>query len=99
MRRCVAICISQVQVVIRIHKHLQNGVAVLELGTQVQSIIVTLNVRVVDLDAVLGKHTHHIAMAMLCSDPEGVYTLFVLLVDIYHLVLEHQAHEFFANET
>ena len=38
----------------------------------------------------LGQNAKHFAMTALSSNPEGIQALFICLIDVDHLVLEHE---------
>ena len=61
--------------------------------------IVAFLIGVVDLNTVLGKDAHYVPMAAPSCDPKSIQTLFILLVDVDHFILEHEPHEFLTTRT
>ena len=57
-----------------------------------QSVIASF-VCVVNIYAVLGQNAKHFSMATLSSDPKGIQALFISLIDVNHLVFEHEPDE------
>ena len=92
MRCGISVVIRNVEIVVRLNKHLEHIKAVFEPGAQMQR-IVPMDICVVDFAAVFSEDAHHVAMAVLGCDPEGVEPLLVLLVNINHLIFEHELHK------
>lgn len=59
-----------------------------------QSIIAIL-IDVVNIDPVLGQHSHYITMADPGRNPKGIQAVTILLIDFDHLVFEHQSNKVF----
>lgn len=91
--RCsVSVVVLSIQVVSGLDEHLKYGVPILEPGGQMQRIVALL-VRVINVDALLCKDAHDVAVAAPGSNPEGIEAVLVLLVNVNHLVFEHESHE------
>ena len=55
--------------------------------------IISFLVCVIDVDSVFGKDTKYVTMSALSCNPECIESLFICLVDIDHLVLEHEPNK------
>jgi len=93
VRRSIAVVVLDIQVEVGLHEHFKDIESVLEPCTDVQG-IVALIVRVVDLDTSLSQNTHNLAVPVLRCNPERVQPFIVVLVDVDHLVFQHQSHKF-----
>ena len=60
--------------------------------------IIAFPVHVVDVDSRLCKDPHDVAMATPRGNPERIQSIFILLINVNHLVLQHESHKSFTIE-